>query len=246
MGRELKRVALDFDWPLNERWKGYLNPHYKQCKECPFCEGGGLNPESKQISDDWYDFAETGRRWCSQITQDEVDALLDAGRLMGFTHRFVKGEGNVRIEPQPIITAGMVNAWNGGQGLGHDAINRWVCVETRCKRLGVWGYCEHCDGDGEVWLTAQAKAGSEAWEETEPPEGKGWQIWETVSEGSPVSPVFASSRDMESWLIKQGYSEGAAEEFTRVGHAFSMAVRQDSGRITDIKTDIESLNMLND
>jgi hypothetical protein len=26
MGRELKRVPLDFDCPLNKVWKGYINP----------------------------------------------------------------------------------------------------------------------------------------------------------------------------------------------------------------------------
>lgn len=25
MGRTLKRVALDFDWPLNQVWKGFVN-----------------------------------------------------------------------------------------------------------------------------------------------------------------------------------------------------------------------------
>lgn len=34
MGRELRRVPLDFDWPLKERWKGYVNPHYHECPEC--------------------------------------------------------------------------------------------------------------------------------------------------------------------------------------------------------------------
>ena len=28
MGRELKRVPLDFDWPLNKPWEGFVNPHY--------------------------------------------------------------------------------------------------------------------------------------------------------------------------------------------------------------------------
>jgi hypothetical protein len=35
MGREIKRVALDFDWPLDEIWHGYLNPHYAESRECP-------------------------------------------------------------------------------------------------------------------------------------------------------------------------------------------------------------------
>ena len=30
-------------------------------------------------------------------------------------------------------------------------------------------------------------------ERREPPIGDGWQVWETVSEGSPVTPVFATT-----------------------------------------------------
>lgn len=36
MGRELKRVPLDFDWPLNKIWYGYL---YHLCSEdCSGCK----------------------------------------------------------------------------------------------------------------------------------------------------------------------------------------------------------------
>ena len=39
MGREIKRVALDFDWPLDKVWGGYKNPFYRQCIDCPECGG---------------------------------------------------------------------------------------------------------------------------------------------------------------------------------------------------------------
>lgn len=34
MGRTLKRVPLDFDYPLGEVWEGYLNQHYVPCEHC--------------------------------------------------------------------------------------------------------------------------------------------------------------------------------------------------------------------
>lgn len=34
MGRKLMRVPLDFNWPLDKVWKGYLNPFYKKCPDC--------------------------------------------------------------------------------------------------------------------------------------------------------------------------------------------------------------------
>lgn len=33
----------------------------------------------------------------------------------------------------------------------------------------------------------------------EPPVGEGYQLWETVSEGSPMSPVFASLDELSEW-----------------------------------------------
>ena len=46
MGREIKRVPLDFDWPLNKTWEGFLNPHYKQCR---WCLGEGETDEGFQL-----------------------------------------------------------------------------------------------------------------------------------------------------------------------------------------------------
>jgi hypothetical protein len=35
---------------------------------------------------------------------------------------------------------------------------------------------------------------------TDPPKGEGYQLWETVSEGSPCSPVFKSPEELAHWL----------------------------------------------
>lgn len=204
MGREIKRVALDFNWALGVIWKGFVNPYRSQ--ECTACKGSGYNPETKRIADDWYDFEGTGREWCHNITQDEVDALIENGRLMDFTHNFVRGKGWTKIEPPPQITAEMVNEWSK-HGLAHDAINRGICVETRAKRLGVFGYCPVCNGDGEIYFNDHIKELNENWyekERYEPPAGEGWQVWETVSEGSPVTPVFPTKEALIEYLVQNG------------------------------------------
>lgn len=59
----------------------------------------------------------------------------------------------------------------------------------------------------------------ESWEEEEPPTGEGWQLWENVSEGSPVSPVFATSGELVDWMVSDGYSRAGAEKFIEVGYA---------------------------
>lgn len=44
-----------------------------------------------------------------------------------------------------------------------------------------------------------------------------YQIYENVSEGTPVSPVFESEEEMVQWLIKQGHSENASRKFVEDG-----------------------------
>jgi hypothetical protein len=54
MGRELYRVPLDFTWPINKVWRGFINPYYALQVKCPECHGSGQTPEAKRISDEWY------------------------------------------------------------------------------------------------------------------------------------------------------------------------------------------------
>jgi hypothetical protein len=71
----------------------------------------------------------------------------------------------------------------------------------------------------------------DAWEETDPPEGDGWQLWETVSEGSPISPPFATSGELVAWLCTGAYKWGGpldradAEALVNEGWMPSMVFR---------------------
>jgi hypothetical protein len=78
------------------------------------------------------------------------------------------------------------------------------------------------------------------WAPTEPPAGDGWQVWETVSEGSPITPVFPTADALvahlstvgTTWdqkayvgrLAKGPWRREAAEAFVRDGWAPSFAV----------------------
>ncbi len=59
----------------------------------------------------------------------------------------------------------------------------------------------------------------EAWQEVPPPTGEGWQLWETVSDGSPISPVFPTKEAFIEYLVSEGYSRGAATAFCEDGWA---------------------------
>ena len=63
-----------------------------------------------------------------------------------------------------------------------------------------------------------------------------YQIYEDVSEGTPVSPVFETLDEMVAWLIQQGYSEKAAKGFADDGWVPSMVYTPETGFVNDIET----------
>lgn len=202
--RTLKRVPLDFAAPLRRVWEGYNNPYPGGPLTCNLCEGSGYNMPTKRIADDFYSFGDKRRSWYDKITQDEVQALVDEGRLTDFTHTWKQGEGWKRRKDGYIPTAAEVNACQHQRGSrSHDAINRWILIETRAKRYGVYGKCPVCNGDGTLPHPNEAiRKLYEEWTEYEPPMGVGYQLWETTSEGSPISPVFASAEQLADWCAE--------------------------------------------
>lgn len=225
MGREIKRVPLDFDWPLNKVWYGFVSPY--RGSKCEPCDGSGYNQETRQIADDFYAFDDRSRSWRASITVDEVQALLDGDRLWDLYWPWEPGGRKMPQPQKPKATQEMADKVNAANGagrsplgeFGHDAINRGILIEARAKRLGVWGYCKWCKGNGKLWSSTTAKRLSKTWREKKPPKGPGWQVWETVSEGSPISPVFSTPEELIEWLTqpgeRRGYSRDAAENFVR-------------------------------
>lgn len=182
-GSPQELTSFSDSWELNElnELVNFYFEIYRKNHQCPHCKGEGLNDETKKLSEDWYDFKHTGRKWCDNITDDEVYALIQGGRLRDFTN--YKGyydedldvwfgwENRLKIQiepptPEQIPSAKDVNdAQNSrGQGfMGHDAINRWICIEQRAKRLGVYGKCEHCDGNGVIYDEPEARVALQLW-----------------------------------------------------------------------------------
>ena len=64
--------------------------------------------------------------------------------------------------------------------------------------------------------------------EWKPEEMTHYQLYETVSEGTPISPVFSSLDQLEDWMVTNGdpvhgaISRRAAREFCKSGYAPSM------------------------
>jgi hypothetical protein len=302
MGREVKRVPLDFDWPLDKVWRGFLNDR-PGADKCAVCDGSGSSPEAIALKNKWYGYApftpeENGSvpltiqhpavrqfatkntfqmvftsiygfdegidkywknfksgtldsylniypeieqyidkeatrlidmwngQWSHHLNADDVQALLDDNRLSDFT-RYPRTEEQ-KAEYERIEAANNANRANPVEGykyvwfnngyvptpqevndwsitsFGHDCINQWVCTNARCKKMGVSNKCSACDGHGEIWQSEEARVYYEAWQREEPPTGDGWQLWETVSEGSPITPVFATPEELARYQTNPG------------------------------------------
>jgi hypothetical protein len=51
-----------------------------------------------------------------------------------------------------------------------------------------------------------------------------FQVYEDVSEGTPVSPVFGSAPELRGWLVAQGVPAASAEAFLAQGSAPSFVL----------------------
>lgn len=307
MSTELKRVALDFDWPLDKVWHGFVNHFRDSQEECKLCQGSGYSPYAKSLHDKWYGYVEfhpkeTGstpflptdpmivgqigskisrdeetykfyreahfqfkmgmvhpvldsdrstleqfeRKWDVKVSRrlvedippvlmteairmcniyngslmhhlddEDVETLVADGRLNQLTHDFVPGQGWTEKSPKVMPSAREVNLW-GLQGFGHDSLNQHVVIEGRCKRAGKQRTCMVCDGEGYTQMEKARKL-AEAWRPTEPPEGEGYQMWETVSEGAPISPVFETPEALADWLAEHVAHKGlSADQWLKV------------------------------
>jgi hypothetical protein len=316
MGRQIKRVAADFNWPLEKVWRGYINPFYEHSHQCPDCEIG-YSPMAQRFYDEWYGkvefdpvaygsklltpehpvlrawveaqvdrsiaaaasgtameyspkkgatfngrhcyYTDNGRltreqavereiirllghynnQWCHHLVEADVKALVDGDRLYDFTRRPLKGvpmedyvrhhayllweedklAGNIEQPPQHYWEKSVEDhdgywlpRWNGYMptpdevngwslcGMGHDSINAHICVKARCEREGYEIVCPTCNGTGRYWEPKEAEEWAENWEKEEPPAGEAYQVWETVSEGSPISPAFLHPEDLARWM----------------------------------------------
>lgn len=319
MGRELRRVPLDFDWPQGKVWHGYRNPHYRKCADCggygytaeykrfeEFCRRIALVGEQSYIRPD--DFVEARPRYSKPIHEqlmddmykarmaqilghddfyekdtdlprwpwpehDPVDTLLKAAKMtrenltdtdinvikrlartvktnMTYPQTLaIRQEGShklmvvpnssfdryVQNYPHPyLLEDGIGDAGEnfhkvaialgarGDRSFGWDGV--WDIMKNIFRTVGLpsymrkseysdmefetfdWGRCQAGCDDG---VAADAIEAYKAWEDFEPPEGEGFQLWETTSEGSPSSPVFKTLEALCEWCASNATTFGS-------------------------------------
>lgn len=161
---------------LNEVVNFYFSVERDEA-DCDACGQSGYNPATRRIADSFYSHScpSGAEVWNDKITQDEVEALAEHHRLWDFGQKWNPETQTYSLERMP--TAAEVNARQGRGFMGHDAINRSILIEARAKRLGGWGHCTECDGQGSVITSPAARLALTLWV-LHPRKGasRGWEI----------------------------------------------------------------------
>jgi hypothetical protein len=109
-----------------------------------------------------------------------------------------------------------------------EAAEEWI------RDFDLWREGKHPDQPSECryfWVWNGNPPDPDSYREREWTEAEAthFQVYETVSEGTPVSPVLASREEVAAWCVGQGFSAEAAKAFSEEGYAPSMVMA--GGRI---------------
>lgn len=111
MGREIRRVPLDFDHPLYRVWPGFLSPDSLDGIPCDACDGSGYNPHARHLKDLWY-----GHVPFDPATTGSIPLTRDTPEVQAFAERNVTrapgyyGTGEAAIVREADRLAAL---WNG-------------------------------------------------------------------------------------------------------------------------------------
>lgn len=199
MSRQLMRVPLDFEFPLDETWPGYLRPRYRPCLAGSECHGGATASQGWLVAfahllamaaDDTAEVAR-GRLlhpYLANLENAPGEWDQDAG-IFGQRHRVYRpGPGMVEF-----VEGMLEGVEQKGSFLGYDYHRLYKRLVEAAGLPPDWGTCPVCHGEA---IHPDDIAARDAWEPTDPPTGDGFQLWQFTSEGSPISPVFATLTEL--------------------------------------------------
>ena len=206
MGRTVKRVPMDFDWPWHKVWKGYINPYHGV--DCPYCyrkednSSDGLSKEASKYYNLFYGYKCKGNYITNPYRPNmRYNPNSKPYNMECWEYEFIIDNDDLRMSLFGDEVPSYENVLECllKQNFVDYMYIQWPLTEEYCRRNGFEAYCHHCHGEGTVWQTPKIKDLSENYQGIEPPTGDGYQLWETTSEGSPVSPVFATFDELCEW-----------------------------------------------
>lgn len=201
MGRELKMVPMNFNWPKDKVWTGYLMPdgYYRECPEKKCIRGE--TPGAVVLMDLCY------------VILSAAQTSVNTRNGLDWIHPYMEGlPNNPGIRPTPDLADfidKLIN--NPDKSVRHPlGVQAYDLYRALQKAAGVgddWGVCQTCKGEACHPDDLEKR---EAWKETEPPEGPGFQLWETTTEGSPSSPVFKTLDELCEWCAPNASTFGTS------------------------------------
>lgn len=229
MGRQVQRVPLTFDWPLNKTWEGYLTPKRLNGDFCPDCYqldyrgqrtwGNGSTPANKWLHAALYLVGMMAEDITAQSYEGTEHQFTQFGDDRSRLHPYLATLQGINVYEHRRPSADIIDLVSGivgrdnrvSFGVGSDfAYKAAEVLKTAAGLPESWGVCPTCEGHGSVEKYPGQRAEAETWEPTDPPTGEGYQLWETVSEGSPISPVFDAPEGLARWMASPSYTWGAS------------------------------------
>lgn len=190
MGREIRRVPLHYDYTIGKTWDGFLNPHYRKCPHCL----NGTTTARARLGD-----------LVSLLMLSGEDARRGKAHPYFYDAPFHYTAGREAPSKDMVeLTTGL--AERAPSFIGHDSIDKYRAEKKIIAAAGLpedWGICPHCKGD---CIDPEVKEAYEAWTEIPPPDGDAYQLWETTSEGSPLTPPFATPEELARYCADNGVS----------------------------------------
>lgn len=106
MSRQLKRVPMNFSWPMEKVWGGFLNPYYILAADCPDCQngydraGGRLDANAALFHDQWYGKApfDPIKYGAEPISPDNPTIWERAQRNIGEAPDFYRSPDEKRVQ----------------------------------------------------------------------------------------------------------------------------------------------------
>ena len=136
--------------------------------------------------------------WRYHMNDADIDILVKRPEALGTTHH-KDAQGNW-IENDPPVRPSVEELQLSMMDVFPNSRIEYHLIEGICEQEGVPYLCEICNGDIEIWPSEQDRKLYNEWEPSKLPSGDGYQLWSTVTEGTPNSPVFATPEELADFL----------------------------------------------
>lgn len=202
--KEIMRVPLDFDWPANRQWDGYVNPHNVACVPC----GGSGSTNGYRRLDDVIRLLFEGEHECDhgRVSTGYVrspDWFASGDAVPGADYADLCAR--LAVHPDPGTPRD-----KGRHRDTYSAMHKILCSVGLDPEQ--WGTCPSCHGHG---IPPDHRELHDTWRETDPPEGAGFQAWKCRGAECPISPVFSDVEGVVDWVLANAVDIGVGRPGTR-------------------------------